>query len=143
MDHWRRDLLHGAILTEEAHYYLHLGFDADLGGIGPLGIFGEGAFDQMGEGGIAVGSYVMEEGTLAAVELLGGLLGEAMGGLLVLGLQAVAVDLLTILVIDVPARGFDAGVRGLIDIDLDFTIDVEGDIAFGGLGLGHDRLPLW
>jgi hypothetical protein len=65
------------------------------------------------------------------------------GGFLVFGLQALAVDLLTVIVIDVPARGFDGGVRGLVDIDFDFTIVVDGDIAFGGLGLGHDRLPLW
>ena len=63
----RGDLLYGAILTEEAHYDLHLGFDANPGGIGPLGILGEGAFDQVGEGRIAVGSYLMEEGPLAAV----------------------------------------------------------------------------
>ena len=64
----------------------------------------------MGEGGIAVGSYLMEEGPLAAVELLGGLPGETVGGLLVLGLQALAVNLLTIKVIYIPAGGFDAGV---------------------------------
>jgi hypothetical protein len=50
----RRDMLYGAVLTEEAHYDLHLGFDADLGRIGPLGILGQRAFDQVGEGGVAV-----------------------------------------------------------------------------------------
>ena len=97
----------------------------------------------MGEGGIAVGPYLVEEGALAAVELFGSFPGQPMGRLLVLSLQAVAVDLLTIIVIDIPTRGFDAGVRGLVDIDFDLTIDVDGDIAFGGFGLGHGRPPLW
>ena len=56
----RGDLLHGAVLTEEAHYDLHLGFDADLGRIGPLGILGQRAFDQVGEGGVAVSSHLLE-----------------------------------------------------------------------------------
>ena len=94
----------------------------------------------MGEGRIAVGPYLVEEGALAAVELFGSFAGQPMGRLLVLSLQAVAVDLL---VIDIPTRGFDAGVRGLVDIDFDLTIDIDGDIAFGGFGLGHGRLPLW
>ena len=64
-----------------------------------------------------------------------------MGRLLVLSLQAVAVDLLTIIVIDIPTRGFDAGVRGLVDIDFDLTIDVDGDIAFGGFWVGPWSAP--
>ena len=66
----------------------------------------------MGEGRIAVGPYLVEEGALAAVELFGSFPGQPMGRLLGLSLQAVAVDLLTIIVIDIPARGFDTGVRG-------------------------------
>ena len=50
----------------------------------------------MGEGRIAVGPYLMDEGALAAVELFGSFPGQPMGRLLILSLQAVAVDLLTI-----------------------------------------------
>ena len=56
----RRDLLHGAVLTEEAHYDPHLGFDANLSRIGPLGILGQRAFDEVGEGGVAVSSHLLE-----------------------------------------------------------------------------------
>jgi hypothetical protein len=90
----RRDLLYGAVLTEEAHCDLHLGFDANLGRIGPLGILGQRAFDEVGEGGVAVGSHLLEEGALAATELLSRLPCEAMGGFLVFGLQGLSLDLL-------------------------------------------------
>ena len=92
----RRDLLYGAVLTEEAHYDLHLGFDANLGRIGPLGIFGQRAFDEVGEGGVAVSSHLLEEGALAAIQLLSCLPCESMGGFLVFGLQALSLDLLII-----------------------------------------------
>ena len=113
MYYGRCDLLHGAVLTEEAHYDLHLGFDANLGRIGPLGILGQRAFDQVGEGGVAVSSHLLEEGALAATELLSRLPCQAMGGFLVFGLQALSLDLLVIIVIEIPTGRSDAWIRRL------------------------------
>ena len=138
----RRDLLYGAVLTEEAHYDLHLGFDADLGRIGPLGILGQRAFDQVGEGGVAVSSHLLEEGALAATELLSRLPCKSMGGFLVFGLQALSLDLLVIIVIEVPTGRFDAWIRRLIDVNFDISLYVDGYISFGCLGLGHYETPV-
>ena len=138
----RRDLLYGAVLTEEVHYDLHLSFDANLGRIGPFGILGQRAFDEVGEGGVAVSSHLLEEGALAATELLGGLPCKSMGGFLVFGLQALSLDLLVIVVIDIPTGRFDTGIRRLIDVNFDISFYVDGDISFGCLGLGHYETPV-
>jgi len=53
-----------------------------------------------------------------------------MSGFLILRLQAVAVNFLVIVVIDVPARGFDAWVGGLVDVDFNVPID-ERDLKVG------------
>ena len=139
----RRDLLHGAILTEEVHYDLHLGFDANSGRIGPLWILGQRAFDQVGEGGVAVSSNLLEKGALAATELLSRLPCESMGGFLVFGLQALSLDLLVIVVIDIPTGRFDAGIRRLIDVNFNVSLDVDRDISFGCLGLSHYETPVF
>ncbi len=130
----RRDLLYGAILTEEVHYDLHLGFDANLGRIGPLGILGQRAFDEVGEGGVAVSSHLLEEGALAATELLSGLPCKSMGGFLVFGLQALSLDLLIVIVIEIPTGRFDAGIRRLIDVNFDVSSTLTGIYPLGALG---------
>ena len=130
----RRNLQHWAVFTEEVHYDLHLGFDANLSRIGPLGILGQRAVDQVGEGGVAVSSHLLEEGALAATELLGGLPCKSMGGFLVFGLQALSLDLLVIVVIDIPTGRFDTGIRRLIDVNFDVSSTLTGIYPLGALG---------
>ena len=93
----------------------------------------------MGEGGVAVSSHLLEEGALAATELLSRLPCESMGGFLVFGLQALSLDLLVIVVIDIPTGRFDAGIRRLKDVYFDISLYVDGDISFGCLGAGPLR----
>jgi|TARA_B110000495_G_scaffold129747_1_gene112910 hypothetical protein len=52
-----------------------------------------------------------------------------MGGFLVFGLQALSLDLLVIVVIEIPAGRFDAGIRRLIDVNFDISLYVDGYIS--------------